>query len=232
MTNSVQNNDSEDNIHSENDTEEEELTLEQLFEEEHQWDSFSHKVLQQLRDGEQRFKEIMLSECTEVNEQLHYRECVYVLNYHSLRLHLCKEHHDISIARHSEKAKTYELLICNYYWPNMQRFVNQYVQNCHICTCTKTPRHAKFEVLQLLSVPQHCWKDMTMNFVVSLSLVNGYDSVCVSVNQLIKEQHLTACHFTITSEGLADLFIRDIFRLHRLPDSVTSDWEPQFIEAA
>ena len=35
MTNSVQNNDSEDNIYSENNTEEEELTLKQLFEEEH-----------------------------------------------------------------------------------------------------------------------------------------------------------------------------------------------------
>ena len=64
---------------------------------------------------------------------------------------------------------------------------------------------------------------MTMDFVVSLPLVNGYDSVCVSVDRLIKEQHLTACHFTITSEGLANLFIRDIFRLHELPDSVTSD---------
>ena len=68
MANSVQNNDSEDNIHSENNTEKEELTLKQLFEEEHQWDSFSHKVLQQLRDSEQCFKKIMLSECTEVNE--------------------------------------------------------------------------------------------------------------------------------------------------------------------
>ena len=71
-----------------------------------------------------------------------------------------------------------------------------------------------------------------MNFIVSLPLVNGYDSVCVSVNQLIKEQHLTACHFIITSEGLADLFIHNIFRLHRLPDSVTSDQRPQFIGAA
>ena len=52
MANSVQNNDSEDNIHSENNAEEEELTLEQLFEERHQQDSFSHKVLQQLHDSE------------------------------------------------------------------------------------------------------------------------------------------------------------------------------------
>ena len=43
---------------------------------------------------------------------------------------------------------------------------------------------------------------------------------------------MTACHFTITSEGLANLFIRDIFRLHELPDSVTSDQGPQFIGAA
>ena len=84
MANSVQNNDPEDNIHSENNAEKEELTLKQLFEEGHQQDSFPHKVLQQLRDSEQRFKEITLSECTEVNEQLHYRECVYVSDHHSL----------------------------------------------------------------------------------------------------------------------------------------------------
>ena len=84
MANSVQNNDPEDNIHSENDAEEEELTLEQLFEEGHQQDSFPHKVLQQLRDSEWRFKEITLSEYTEVNEQLHYRGRVYVPDYHPL----------------------------------------------------------------------------------------------------------------------------------------------------
>ena len=82
MANSVQNNDSEDNIYSENDTEEEELTLKQLFKEEHQQDSFPYKVLQQLHDSEQCFKKITLSECTEINEQLHYRECVYVSDHH------------------------------------------------------------------------------------------------------------------------------------------------------
>ena len=232
MANSVQNNDLEDNIYSENNAEEEELTLKQLFEAGHQQDSFPHKVLQQLHDSERRFKEIMLSECTEIDEQLHYRGRVYVPDHHSLWLCLCKEHYDTSVAEYPEKTKTYELLIHNYYWPNMQRFVNQYVQNCHICTCTKTPRHAKFEVLWPLSVPQHRWKDMTIDFIVSLSLVDGYDSVCVSVNRLTKKQHLTACHFIITSEGLVNLFIRDIFRLHGLPDSVTSDRRPQFIGAA
>ncbi|SLM41525.1 Ribonuclease H-like domain [Lasallia pustulata] len=71
-----------------------------------------------------------------------------------------------------------------------------------------------------------------MDFVVGLPLVNGYDSVCVSVDRLTKERHLTACHSTITSEGLADLFIHNIFRLHGLPDSVTSGRGPQFIGAA
>ena len=115
MANSVQNNNSEDNIHSEKNTEKEELTLKQLFEEGHQQDSFSHKILQQLRDSEWCFKEITLSECTEINEQLHYRERVYVPDHHPLQLHLCKEHRDTSVARHPEKAKTYKLLICNYY---------------------------------------------------------------------------------------------------------------------
>ena len=233
IANSVQDTDPKDNIDREDNTEEpEELTLEQLFEEGYQQDPFPHKVLQQLCSGEQHSKEITLSECTEVDGQLHYRERIYVPDHHSLRLCLCKEHHDTPIAGHPGKAKTYELLVCNYYWPNMQRFVDQYVQNCHTCTRTKAPRHAKYGVLRPLPVPQHRWKDITMDFVVGLPLVNGYDSVCVSVDRLTKERHLTACHSTITSEGLADLFIHNIFRLHGLPDSVTSDWGPQFIRAA
>ena len=52
------------------------------------------------------------------------------------------------------------------------------------------------------------------------------------VDWLTKERHLTACHSTITSEGLGDLFIQDIFRLYGLPDSITSDRGAQFVRAA
>ena len=163
MANSVQDNDSEDVTDPENNTEEpEELTLEQLFEEGYRQDPFPHKVLQQLRNGERHSKEITLSECTEINGQLHYRERIYVPDHHFLRLRLCREHHDTPVAGHPGKAKTYELLVRNYYWLNMQRFVDQYVRNCHICTRTKAPRHAKYGVLWPLPVPQHYWKNMTM----------------------------------------------------------------------
>ena len=119
MANSVQDDNSED------DTEEpEESTLEQLFEEGYQQDPFPNKVLQQLRDNEQHFKEITLSEYSEVDRQLYYRERIYVPKHHSLHLCLCKEHHDTPVAGHPGKAKTYELLVCNYYWPNIQRFVD------------------------------------------------------------------------------------------------------------
>ena len=64
----------------------------------------------------------------------------------------------------------------------MQHFVNQYVYNCYICICIKTLKHTKYEVLWLLSVSQHCWKNMIMNFIIDLFLMNDYDFVCVSVN--------------------------------------------------
>ena len=116
MTNSVQDDNFEDNNPVQDDVEDsEELTLEQLLKEGYQQDPFPHKVLQQLCNSEQHSKEITLSKYTKVNKQLHYREQIYILKHHPLRLCLCKEHHNTPIAGHPGKAKTYELLICNYY---------------------------------------------------------------------------------------------------------------------
>ena len=56
----------------------------------------------------------------------------------------------------------------------------------------------------------------------------GFNAICVVVDRLTKQRHLTPCTTTITAEGLADLFCDRIFRYHRLPEMIVSDRQPQF----
>ena len=67
-----------------------------------------------------------------------------------------------------------------------------------------------------------------MDFVTGLPESQGFDAIWVVVDRLTKMRHLVPCNTTIDSEGLAELFIKEIFRLHGLPDTIISDRGPQF----
>jgi hypothetical protein len=67
-----------------------------------------------------------------------------------------------------------------------------------------------------------------MDFVTGLPNSNGFDSIWVVVDRLTKLQHFAPCSTTIDAEGLAELFLSNIFRLHGLPDTILSDRGPQF----
>ena len=64
-----------------------------------------------------------------------------------------------------------------------------------------------------------------MDYIVNLpfSGPEKFDSVLVVVNHLTKMAHFIPCHKTDSASKLAHLFIKDIVRLHGLPDHLVSD---------
>jgi hypothetical protein len=67
-----------------------------------------------------------------------------------------------------------------------------------------------------------------IDFITSLPNSRGYDAIWVVVDRLTKMRHLILCSTTIDAEGLANLFMTHIFRLHGLPDTIVSDRGLQF----
>jgi hypothetical protein len=61
-----------------------------------------------------------------------------------------------------------------------------------------------------------------MDFVTGLPNSKGHDPIWVVVDRLTKMRHFVPCSTTIDVEGLANLFMTHIFRLHGLP--VTHHW--------
>ena len=67
-----------------------------------------------------------------------------------------------------------------------------------------------------------------MDFVVKL-LVTGrkHDSVWVVVDRLTKSAHFLPVRTDYSLDKLAELYIREIVRLHRIPISVILDRDPR-----
>jgi hypothetical protein len=65
--------------------------------------------------------------------------------------------------------------------------------------------------------------------VVELLDLNGYDTVMVVINSLGKRTHFIPTHTTVTAEGTARLFLKEVWKHHGTPLQVVLDRGPQVI---
>jgi len=68
-----------------------------------------------------------------------------------------------------------------------------------------------------------------VDFVVELPLSSGHDAVMTVVDSVSKQAHFIPTHTTVTVEGVARLFLHQVWKLHSLLKCVISDCRPQFI---
>jgi len=69
---------------------------------------------------------------------------------------------------------------------------------------------------------------ISADFITKLPLAQGYDSILVVVDQLTKMVHFILTTEKTLVEGLARLFRDNVWKLHRLSESIILDKGPQF----
>ena len=114
----------------------------------------------------------------------------------------------------------------------MKDTVYRYIQNCHTCRRAKAPRDQYNGLLKPLPIPTRPWTDVTLDFVTRLPHSNGYNAVLIVIDRLTKERHYILCTTDkngTTAEATAYLLLNNVWKLHGLPLSLTSDQGPQFI---
>ncbi|KAL6327536.1 hypothetical protein AAG906_021627 [Vitis piasezkii] len=140
----------------------------------------------------------------------------------SMRELLVREAHGGGLMGHFGVRKTLDVLHEHFFWPKMKHDVERACARCI------TYRQAKSRVLPHglytpLLAPSVPWVDISMDFVLGLPRSrNGRDSIFVVVDRFSKMAHFISCHKTDDATHIANLFFREIVRLHGVPRSIVS----------
>jgi hypothetical protein len=155
---------------------------------------------------------------------------VYVPSDAKLKTSILAECHDAKLSGHLGSQKTLEQVQRRFYWPGLEDEVKNYVTSCDACQRNKPSQQKKMGLLQPLPVPERPWQWVSMDLITALPRTrSGYDAIVVFVCRLTKMKHYVAAVTAVTAPKLAALFVREVVRLHGVPERILSDRDPRFV---
>jgi hypothetical protein len=169
-----------------------------------------------------------------IDEQglIRFKGLVYVPN--QMRRPLVQEQHSLPAHGHQGIARTFDRISRHYYFLGMRKRVETVVQECDICSKSKSNRHLPYGQLKSLPVPTGAWKSIALDFIVKLPLSRDpltgveYDSILVITERLTKYGYFVPYLEASDAEALAYTFLQVIIANHGLPEEIISDRDKLF----
>jgi hypothetical protein len=160
---------------------------------------------------------------------LRFRGRICVPDDLKVKNQLLEEAYRSKYTMHPGSTKMYQNLHGEYWWNNMKREIAQFVSRCLVCQQVKAEHQKQMGTLQPLLISEWKWEHITMDFVSGLPrTTRKHDAVWVVVDKLTKSAHFIPIRMTESLESLAQLYIREIVRLHGVLISIVSDKDPKF----
>ncbi|KAG7556907.1 Zinc finger CCHC-type superfamily, partial [Arabidopsis suecica] len=146
----------------------------------------------------------------------------------SLRELLLREAHGGGLMGHFGVDKTLAVVVDHFFWPHLKKDVEKHCSRCVICHKAKSRLHPHGLYLPL-PIPNAPWVDISMDFVLGLPKIKHKDSVFVVVDRFSKMAHFIPCDKTNDATQIADLFFKEVVRLHGIPRTIVSDRDSKFL---
>jgi len=154
---------------------------------------------------------------------------MYVPSCSKVKASILAECHDAKLSGHLGSQKTLEQVQRRFYWPKMDEEVRAYVTSCDACQRNKPSQQATPGLLQPLPTPERPWQWVSMDLITALPKSRqGADAIVVFVCRLTKMMHFVATRTNVTAPQLATIFLREVVRLHGVPEKILSDRDPRF----
>jgi len=159
---------------------------------------------------------------------LYYKGRLFVPSKEELLTEIAKGCYDLKVARHFRQEKTIVLVTRNFHWEKLSEWINDYVRSCDEFQHNKSPRHAKYGLLQPLEVPYAAWTSISVDFITQLPESQGQTQIMVVVDRFTKMAHFIGLATNTTAKDVADTFLKEVWKLHGLPTEIVSDMDAKF----
>jgi len=151
---------------------------------------------------------------------LYYKGRLFVPSKEELLTEIAKGCHDSKVAGHLGQEKTIELVTRNFHWEKLSEWIKDYVRSCDECQHNKSPRHAKYGLLQPLEVPYAAWTSISVDFITQLPESQEQTQIMVVVDRFTKMAHFIGLATNATAKHMADTFLKEVWKLHGLPSEI------------
>jgi hypothetical protein len=158
-----------------------------------------------------------------------YKNRVYVPNVQELKLTILKEMHNVAYAGHYGYQKTMAAVKGHYFWSGLKKEIVEYIARCMECQKVRAEHRNLAGLLQPLPTLEWKWDVVTMDFITGLPRTRKHhDSIMVVVDKLTKAAHFIPLKTTHRATDVADIFLKEVARLHGIPKTIVSDRDPKF----
>jgi len=160
---------------------------------------------------------------------LRFRGRICILDNDEMKKMILEESHRSSLSIHPGARKMYHDLKKMFWWSGLKRDVAQFVYSCLICQKSKVEHQKPAGLLTSLDVLEWKWDRISMDFVtILLNTPRGHDAIWVVVDRLTKSAHFIPINISFPVSQFAEIYIREIVKLHGVPSSIVSDRDPRF----
>lgn len=136
--------------------------------------------------------------------------------------------HDSLPAVHAGYKKKLERIKVHYWWPHITAIVKKYISNCFFCIWIKNQTSKPSGLLQPLPIPDGPWQSFSMDFITQLPCSNFFDAILVIVDCFTKEAYFCLCNNTTLAKDTANIYLKNIFPYHGIPQDIVSNRGTQF----
>ena len=186
-------------------------------------DASLNRVREQLRSDEAR--DFALGD----DGILRFQGRIFVPNDAEVKKLILEEGHKSRLSLHPGMTKMYQDLKETFWWQGMKKDVAQFVSACLTCQKAKVEHQRPGENLQPLEMLVWKWDSISMDFVTHLpQTFRGHDTIWVIVDRLTKSAHFLAMNLRMAMARLAQLYMKEITRLHGVSSSIVSDRDSRF----
>jgi Integrase zinc binding domain len=150
----------------------------------------------------------------------------------SLQQNVLCMYHDHESTGHPGIFNMYASVARDYWWPDMKRFVVQYVKGCAVCQSTKLNTTQPKVPMYPIAANEECaypFQMVSWDLITDLPKSGNFNSILTIIDHdCLKAALFFPCSKDVDITGVAAIYARQVFPHYGVPQKIISNQDPRF----